>query len=101
MKPPGCQSVEDSITIARCLALSLSRRQLKRVISLKASQSLVDVFVNTPLEILENPAKLNWSKIAKGALQVRKRKAVLMELEMRAPGRECDYGVRCPTAIRA
>ena len=33
--------------------------------------------------------KFNWSKIAKGALQVGKRKVELMEAEMKAPGREC------------
>ena len=58
---------------------------------IKASQSFVDVFVITPLEILENLVKFNWSKIAKGALQVRKRKVELMEAEMKAPGRECAY----------
>ena len=58
---------------------------------IKASQSFVDVFVITPLEILENLVKFNWSKIAKSALQVRKRKVELMEAEMKAPGRECAY----------
>jgi hypothetical protein len=58
---------------------------------IKTSQSFVDVFVITPLEILENLVKFNWSKIAKGALQVRKRKVELMEAEMKAPGRECAY----------
>jgi hypothetical protein len=59
--------------------------------NLKASQSFVDVFVITPMEILENIVKFNWSKIAKGALQVSKRKVELMEAEMKAPGRECAY----------
>jgi hypothetical protein len=58
---------------------------------IKTSQSFVDVFFITPLEILENLVKFNWSKIAKGALQVRKRKVELMEAEMKAPGRECAY----------
>jgi hypothetical protein len=57
----------------------------------KASQSFVDVFVVSPLEIMENLVKLNWSKIAKGALQVQKRKVELMEAEMKEPGRECAY----------
>ena len=48
---------------------------------IKASQSFVDVFVITPLEILENVVKFNWSKIAKGPLQLRKRKVHLMELK--------------------
>lgn len=57
----------------------------------KASQSFIDVFVISPLEIIENLVKFNWSKIAKGALQVQKRKVELMEAEMKAPGRECAY----------
>jgi hypothetical protein len=40
---------------------------------------------------MENLVKLNWSKIAKGALQVQKRKVELMEAEMKVPGRECAY----------
>ncbi len=58
---------------------------------LKASRSFIDVFVITPLEILEDLIKVNWSKIAKGALQVSKRKVELMEAEAKAPGRECAY----------
>ena len=42
-------------------------------------------------DIIENLVKFNWSKIAKGALQVSKRKVELMEAEMKAPGRECAY----------
>jgi hypothetical protein len=45
---------------------------------IKASQSFVDVFVITPLEIIENLVKFNWSKIAKGALSVSKPKVELM-----------------------
>ena len=58
---------------------------------IKASQSFADLFVITPLEIIEDLVKINWSKIAKGALQVRKRKVELLEAEMKAPGRECAY----------
>jgi hypothetical protein len=58
---------------------------------IKASQSFVDVFILSPLEIVENLVKFNWSKIAKGALSIRKRKIELMEAEMKAPGRECAY----------
>jgi hypothetical protein len=58
---------------------------------IKASQSFLDVFVISPLEIMENLVKFNWSKIAKGALQVRKRDVELMEAELKAPGRECAY----------
>jgi hypothetical protein len=58
---------------------------------LKVSQSFVDVFIISPLEIIENIVKFNWSKIAKGVLQVQKRKVELLEAEMKAPGRECAY----------
>jgi hypothetical protein len=58
---------------------------------IKASQSFVDIFVISPLEIIEDLVKFNWSKIAKGALSVKKRKVELKEAEMKAPGRECAY----------
>jgi hypothetical protein len=58
---------------------------------IKAAQSFVDVFVISPLEIIENLVKFNWGKIAKGVLSVKKRKVELMEAEMKAPGRECAY----------
>jgi hypothetical protein len=43
------------------------------------------------IELAEDLAKFNWSKIAKGILSVRKRHVELMEAEMKAPGRECAY----------
>jgi hypothetical protein len=66
-------------------------RKAMAIHKIKASQSFVDVFVICPLEIIENLVKFNWSKIAKGALSVQKRKVELMEAEMKAPGRECAY----------
>jgi hypothetical protein len=62
-----------------------------RIHHIKASQSFVDVFVISPLEIIENLVKFKWSKIAKGALSVDKRRIELLESEMKAPGRECAY----------
>jgi hypothetical protein len=62
-----------------------------RMHRLKASVSLVDVFVVAPLEILENLVKFRWSAIAKGALSIQKRKVELMAAEMAAPGKECAY----------
>jgi hypothetical protein len=66
-------------------------RKAMEIHHLKASQSFVDVFVISPLEIVENVVKFNWSKLAKGALSVKKRKLDLMEAEMKAPGKECAY----------
>ena len=63
----------------------------RKIHKIKASQSFVDVFVISPLEIIENLVKFNWNKIAKGVLLVRKREVELMEAEMKAPGRECAY----------
>jgi hypothetical protein len=60
---------------------------------MKASQSFVDVFVISPLEIMEDLVKLNWSKIARGILRVKGRKVELLEAEMKAPGRACAYVV--------
>jgi hypothetical protein len=62
-----------------------------KIHKIKASQSFVEVFIVSPLEIIENLVKFNWSKIAKGVLSVRRRKVELMEGEMKAPGRECAY----------
>jgi hypothetical protein len=66
-------------------------RKAMEIYHAKASTSFVDVFVIAPLEILENLLKLNLSKIAKGILQVRKRRIELEEAEMKASGRECAY----------
>jgi hypothetical protein len=63
----------------------------KEIHHIKASQSFVEIFVISPLEIIENLVKLNWSKPAKGALSIQKRKIDLMEAEMKAPDRECAY----------
>jgi hypothetical protein len=58
---------------------------------LKAGNSFVEVYVIPVIEFAEDLAKFNWSKIAKGAVSVRKRQVELMEAEMKAPGRECAY----------
>jgi hypothetical protein len=62
-----------------------------QVHNLKASRGLLDVFLISPLEIIENLVKLNWSRVAKGAIQVRKRRIEFLEAEMKAPGKECAY----------
>lgn len=58
---------------------------------LKAGNSFMEVYVIPIIELAEDLAKFNWSKIAKGALSVKKRQVELMEAEMKAPGRECAY----------
>jgi hypothetical protein len=66
-------------------------RKAMEIHKLKSSQSMVDVFIISPIEVLENLVTFKWSKIAKGLLSVNKRKVELMEAEMKAPGRECAY----------
>ena len=58
---------------------------------LKTSQSFFEVYILPVIEVAEDLAKFNWSKIAKGAFDVRKRKIELLDTEMKAPGRECAY----------
>jgi len=62
-----------------------------RLHKLKASQSFLEVFIVSPVEIIEDLVKFRWSKIATGLLSVSKRKVELMEAELKAPGRECAY----------
>jgi hypothetical protein len=66
-------------------------RKAMRIHNITASQSLVDIFVISPLEIIENIVKFNWSKIARGALAVTKNKVSLWDAELKAPGRETAY----------
>ena len=64
-----------------------------RILDLKASHGFMDAYVIPAIEIVEDLAKFNWSKLAKGVLSAKKRKIELLEAEMRAPGRECAYVV--------
>jgi hypothetical protein len=58
---------------------------------INASQSFIDVFLISPLEILEDLVKFRWSKLAKGVFSVGKRNVELTEAEMNAHGKECAY----------
>ena len=62
-----------------------------KIHKLKSSQGFIETYVIPTIEVCENVAKLNWSKIAKNVLGVRKRQIELMEAEMKAPGGECAY----------
>jgi hypothetical protein len=66
-------------------------RKAMEIHRLKSSNGFIDVFLISPLEILEDLAKFQWSKLAKGMLSVNRRRVELMEAEMKAPGRECAY----------
>jgi len=58
---------------------------------MKTSHSFIDVFIVTPIEVLEDIVKFKWSDLLKGGLSARKRKIELLEAEIKAPGRECAY----------
>jgi hypothetical protein len=62
-----------------------------RLHHLKSTQGFVEVYLIPAVEILEDIAKLNWSKIGRNILSVKKRKVELLEAELKAPGRECAY----------
>ncbi len=62
-----------------------------KVHHLKSSEGFLEVYALPAVEVAEDLFKFNWSKIAKGALSVSKRKIELLEAEMKAPGRECAY----------
>jgi hypothetical protein len=66
-------------------------RKAMEIHHIKASQGLIDIYLITPLELIEDLVKFRWSKIAKGMLSVQKREVELMEAEIKAPGRECAY----------
>lgn len=65
-----------------------------RIVGLKASQGLIEAYVIPTIEVLEDIAKFNWSKLAKGALSAKRRTTDILDAESRAPGRECGYVVR-------
>ena len=66
-------------------------RKFMKLQKLKTQDSFLETYAIPTLEVLENLAKLNFSKIAKDALGVRKRRIELLEAEIKAPGRECAY----------
>jgi hypothetical protein len=66
-------------------------QKFMKIHRLKTHQSFVETYVIPALETVEDIAKLNFSKIANGVMNVRKRKVELLEAEMRAPGKECAY----------
>jgi len=66
-------------------------RKAMKLHNLKAGNSFMEVYVLPAIELIEDIAKFNWAKIAKGALSVKKRQIDLMEAEMKAPGREVAY----------
>jgi hypothetical protein len=65
-----------------------------RLHKLKAANSFVEVYLIPVVEVVEDLAKFNWSKIGKGMFSVNKRTVELLEAEMKAPGRECAYAFK-------
>jgi hypothetical protein len=58
---------------------------------LKASKTFFEAYIIPAVEVLEDFAKLNWSKIAKLGVSAKQREIELLEAELKAPGRECAY----------
>jgi hypothetical protein len=59
----------------------------------KASKGVFEAVVIPAMEVVENVAKFNWSKVAKGIISAKIRKVELLEAEMKAPGHESAYVV--------
>jgi hypothetical protein len=51
-------------------------------------------------EMIENLLKLNFSKVLRGALELRHRKISLLGEELSAPGREVAYVVHAEDSLR-
>jgi hypothetical protein len=62
-----------------------------KIHNLKTRNTSVEMCFVSPIEVLEDIVKFNWSKIARGMVSVKKRQIESMEAEMKAPGRECAY----------
>ncbi|MEO0536155.1 MAG: hypothetical protein AAF215_20060 [Cyanobacteria bacterium P01_A01_bin.123] len=62
-----------------------------RLQKLKIETGAFQTILTTGGDIVENIIKLNFSKAAKGAFDLKRRKIALMEVEKEAPGREVSY----------
>lgn len=58
---------------------------------IKSANGWFETYVIPTMELVENITKFNWSKLAKGALSVKKRQLELMEAEGKLEGRQCAY----------
>lgn len=58
---------------------------------IKANTNTIEVWIKTPLEVLENLLTLKFSKLVDPLFAVKKRSISLMEAELQAPGREVAY----------
>jgi hypothetical protein len=65
--------------------------KLMKVNKIKERHSFVEVYVIPGIELAEDVAKFNLSKIAKSALAVQKRKLEIVEAKRKGPGAECGY----------
>lgn len=57
----------------------------------KASQGVLEAIITTPLEAVEDLAKLRLSKLIKPFFAAERRQADLAEARLKAPGKECAY----------
>lgn len=66
---------------------------------MKTDTSTFETVVVTAADLLENIAKLNLGKVAKGLFSIRHRKISLMEAELTAPGNEVAFITKARTAF--
>ena len=71
--------------------LTRQYERLMEIHGLKATRGSFEVYILPVIEVAEDLAKMNWTKIAKSALEVSKMNIELMREELTAPGRECAY----------
>ena len=62
-----------------------------RLHKIKANTDTIEVWVKSPLEVLENLLTLKFSKFIDPLFAIQKRKISLLEAELQAPGREVAY----------
>lgn len=64
-----------------------------RIHEMKVRKSAIEVFVTTAAEAAENLVKVRWGKLARLLFSVQHTRMELLELELKAPGREIAYVV--------
>lgn len=71
-----------------------------RIYEIKYTQGVVETVITATLEMIENVARLQPSKVAKSLFNIKRRKVDLLEAELKAPGREISYVVKAQEAFR-
>jgi len=67
---------------------------------IKANHETLEVLVKSPLALVENLAKFQFSKIPDPLFALKRRQIMLMEAELNAPGREMSYIIKSNSAFQ-